>query len=138
MISLPAGVRIACLGLVGIIYLLMPTGGDALAGLVPHFALLRFHLLNEIAIPYFTPAKCAGWVLAAHPKNLLFTTFTPLALLTPNSYTAVKMAHAIHTYAFGTGLYVWFRWFGVKNQIARLFAAVLIRRFQVPSAKSAA
>ena len=126
VISLPAGVRIACLGLVGIIYLLMPTGGDALAGLVPHFALLRFHLLNEIAIPYFTPAKCAGWVLAAHPKNLLFTTLTPLALLTPNSYTAVKMAHAIHTFAFGTGLYAWFRWFGVKNQIARLFAAVLI------------
>lgn len=126
MISLPAGVRIACLGLVGIIYLLMPTGGDALAGLVPHFALLRFHLLNEMAIPYFTPAKCAGWVLAGHPKNLLFTTFTPLALLIPNSYTAVKMAHAIHTFAFGTGLYAWFRWFGVKNQIARLFAAVLI------------
>ena len=126
MISLPAGVRIACLGLVGIIYFLMPTGRDALAGLAPHFALLRFHLLNEMAIPYFTPAKCAGWVLAGHPKNLLFTTFTPLALLIPNSYTAVKMAHAIHTFAFGTGLYVWFRWFGVKNQIARLFAAVLI------------
>ena len=104
----------------------MPTGGDAVAGLVPHFALLRFHLLNEMAIPYFTPAKCAGWVLAGHPKNLLFTTFTPLALLIPNSYTAVKMAHAIHTFAFGTGLYAWFRWFGVKNQIARLFAAVLI------------
>ena len=126
MISLPAGVRIACLGLVGIIYFLMPTGGDAVVGLVPHFALLRFHLLNEMAIPYFTPAKCAGWVLAGHPKNLLFTTLTPLALLIPNSYTAVKMAHAIHTFAFGTGLYAWFRWFGVKNQIARLFAAVLI------------
>ena len=122
----PAGVRIACLGLPGIIYFLMPTGGDAITGLVPHFALLRFHLLNEIAIPYFTPAKCAGWVLAAHPKNLLFSTFTLLALLTPNAYTAVKLSHAIHTVAFGTGLYVWFRWFGVKNQIARLFAAVLI------------
>ena len=104
----------------------MPTDGDAVVGLVPHFALLRFHLLNEIAIPYFTPAKCAGWVLAAHPKNLLFSTFTLLALLIPNAYTAVKLSHAIHTVAFGTGLYAWFRWFGVKNQIARLFAAVLI------------
>ena len=122
----PAGVRIACLGLPGIIYFLMPTDGDAVVGLVPHFALLRFHLLNEIAIPYFTPAKCAGWVLAAHPKNLLFSTFTLLALLIPNAYTAVKLSHAIHTVAFGTGLYAWFRWFGVKNQIARLFAAVLI------------
>ena len=122
----PAGVCIACLGLPGIIYFLMPTSRDAVAGLVPHFALLRFHLLNEIAIPYFTPAKCAGWVLAAHPKNLLFSTFTLLALLIPNAYTAVKLSHAIHTVAFGTGLYVWFRWFGVKNQIARLFAAVLI------------
>ena len=126
MISLPAGVRIACLGLVGIFYFLIPFGGDGTAVVVPHFALLRFHLLNEIAIPYFTPLKCAGWLLAAHPKNLLFTTFTPLALLIPNSYTAVKMAHAIHTFAFVTGLYAWFRWFGVKNQIARLFAAVLI------------
>ena len=126
MISLPAGVRIACLGLVGIFYFLIPFGGDGTAVVVPHFALLRFHLLNEIAIPYFTPLKCAGWLLAAHPKNLLFTTFTPLALLIPNSYTAVKMAHAIHTLAFVTGLYAWFRWFGVKNQIARLFAAVLI------------
>ena len=126
MISLSAGVRIACLGLVGIFYFLIPFGGDGTAVVVPHFALLRFHLLNEIAIPYFTPLKCAGWLLAAHPKNLLFTTFTPLALLIPNSYTAVKMAHAIHTLAFVTGLYAWFRWFGVKNQIARLFAAVLI------------
>ena len=126
VISLSAGVRIACLGLVGIFYFLIPFGGDGTAVVVPHFALLRFHLLNEIAIPYFTPLKCAGWLLAAHPKNLLFTTFTPLALLIPNSYTAVKMAHAIHTLAFVTGLYAWFRWFGVKNQIARLFAAVLI------------
>ena len=122
----PAAARIACLGLPGIIYFLMPTGGDALEGLVPHFALLRFHLLNEMAIPYFSPAKCAGWVLAAHPKNLLFSTFTLLALIIPNAYTAVKLSHAIHTVAFGTGLYAWFRWFGVKNQIARLFAAVLI------------
>ena len=114
------------LGFISCLYIFLPERGDAAEGLVPHFALLRFHLLNEMAIPYFTPAKCAGWVLAGHPKNLLFTTFTPLALLIPNSYTAVKMAHAIHTFAFGTGLYAWFRWFGVKNQIARLFAAVLI------------
>ena len=93
LVITPAGVRIACLGLVGIIYFLIPFGGDGTAVVVPHFALLRFHLLNEIAIPYFTPLKCAGWLLAAHPKNLLFTTFAPLALLIPNSYTAVKMAH---------------------------------------------
>ena len=126
VISIAAGVRVACLGLVSIVYFLMPTGGDATAGLVPNLALLRFHLMNELAIPYFTPAKCAGWVLAAHPKNLLFTTFTPLVLLIPNSYTAVKMAHAMHTFAFGTGLYAWFRWLGIKNSVARLFGAVLI------------
>ena len=122
----PAGVRIACLGLPGIIYFLMPFGGDGTAELVPQFALLRFHLLNEVAIPYFTPAKCAGWVLAAHPKNLLFSTFTLLALLIPNAYTAVKLSHAIHTVAFGTGLYAWFRWFGIKTPAPRLFAALLL------------
>lgn len=126
LISVPASVCIACLGLTGIFYLLIPFGGDGTAELVPNFALLRFHLMNELAIPYFTPAKCAGWVLAAHPKNLLLTTFTPLVLLIPNAYTAVKMAHAMHTFAFGTGLYAWFRLLGIKNPVARLFGAVLI------------
>lgn len=120
-----ANLPYVALALFSCLYVFLPEGGDAVAGLVPHFALLRFHLLNEIALPYFTPAKCAGWVLAAHPKNLVFTTFTPLALLIPNSYTAVKMAHAIHTFAFGTGLYAWFRWLGIKNPVARLFGAVL-------------
>ena len=114
------------LALLGSLFVFLPEGGDAIQGLVPHFALLRFHLMNELAIPYFTPAKCAGWVLAAHPKNFLFSTFTLLAFLIPNSYTAVKIAHAMHTFAFGTGLYVWFRWLGIKNPVARLFGAVLI------------
>ena len=114
------------LALLGCLFVFLPEGGDATAGLVPHFALLRYHFLNEFAIPYFTPAKCAGWVLAAHPKNLLFTTFTPFVLLIPNSYTAVKMAHAMHTFAFGTGLYAWFWWLGIKSPVDRLFGAVLI------------
>lgn len=114
------------LALLGCLFVFLPEGGDAIQGLVPHFALLRFHLMNELAIPYFTPAKCAGWVLAAHPKNFLFSTFTLLAFLIPNSYTAVKIAHAMHTFAFGTGLYVWFKWLGIKNPVARLFGAVLI------------
>lgn len=116
----------AVLALFSCLFVFLPEGGDATLGLVPHFALLRFHILNEFAIPYFTPAKCAGWVLAAHPKNFLFSTFTLLAFLIPNSYTAVKMSHAIHTFAFGTGLYAWFRWLGIKNPVARLCGAVLI------------
>ena len=47
------------LGLISCFYMFLPEGGDAEAGLVPHFALMRHHIWNEFAIPYFTPAKCA-------------------------------------------------------------------------------
>ena len=114
------------LGFISCLYIFLPEGGDAAQGLVPHFALMRNHIWNEFSIPYFTPAKCAGWVLAAHPKNFLFSTFTLLALVIPNAATAVKISHTLHTFAFGTGLYSWLRWLGIKNSIARMFAASLI------------
>ena len=114
------------LGFISCLYIFLPERGDAAQGLVPHFALMRYHIWNEFAIPYFTPAKCAGWVLAAHPKNFLFSTFTLLALVIPNAATAVKISHTLHTFAFGTGLYSWLRWLGIKNSIARMFAASLI------------
>ena len=114
------------LGFISCLYIFLPERGDAAEGLVPHFALMRYHIWNEFAIPYFTPAKCAGWVLAAHSKNFLFSTFTLLALVIPNAATAVKISHTLHTFAFGTGLYSWLRWLGIKNSMARMFAASLI------------
>jgi hypothetical protein len=90
------------------------------------FTLLKMHLLNDWAMPYFTPARCGGWLLAADAQGMIFTVYMLMNFLVVNVNWAIRFTTFLMTVILFAGMYRWLKYFGVTHTIARLFAALLV------------
>lgn len=107
-------------------FILLKVGGDTQLQYVPWLSLYKIHLLSELSIPYFTPGYCGGYLLAAYPHSLILTPHMLATLVMPNAYWAIKIVNLVITIVFGVGMYSWLKWFGVRNELARTIAALLV------------
>jgi len=44
-------------------------------------------------MPYITPARCGGWLLAANAQGLIFTIYTFISFIIPNAFWVVLSDH---------------------------------------------
>ena len=108
-----------------VFFLLNHVSGD-LPDILWRFSLNRMHLRNEFSMPYITPAKCGGFLLAADAQDLLFTVYMLMSFLIPNLLTMVKITNFLLSIVFAVGVYKWLVYFGIRNQLARMFTGLLV------------
>jgi len=107
------------------LYLLQEIMGDA-ADWVWRFPLYKKHLLTEWTMPYFTPGRCGGFTLAADAHSLLFTVYTAVQFIIPNTIWMTKITNFFMTLLFALGMSEWLKYFGVKSLPARLATGMII------------
>jgi hypothetical protein len=100
-------------------------GGD-IGNVTWRLSLTRIHLSNELSIPYFTPAHCGGFHLAADAQDFLFSIYTPISFFIHNSNWSMKFTNVLLTFFLMLGIYFWLPFFGAGNKIARIFAGIFV------------
>jgi len=100
-------------------------GGDS-GNVSWRLSLTRFHLVHQFAMPYFSPAHCGGFHLAADAQDLIFTLYTLVASFVPNVDWAVKITNLLASLVLGTGIFVFLGYLGILNLTARIFTAILV------------
>lgn len=88
--------------------------------------LLKLHLSQELSIPYFTPGRCGGFLLAADAQDLMFSLYALFYFLIPQVVLAIKVTTYVLSIIFAVGFYKWLSCFGLKDQNARIFASILV------------
>ena len=89
------------------------------------FPLIKRHLASQWAMPYLTPGKCGGFLLAADTQSLIFTPYMLMSFLVPNLEWAVKITNFLLSILLWAGTYRWLEYFGIVNRTARIFAGLL-------------
>src|SRR5262249_12965210 len=107
------------------LFLTSHLGGDATM-FITHLYLNKIHLAHEWSIPYFTPAVCGGFTLAADAQNPLFTLAQPISLMLSDQDLALRISAWFYTVILGLGFFRWLRWFGVKESGPRAMASVIL------------
>jgi hypothetical protein len=115
---------VAVIAAVLLFYYTGPTG-DIILWVRPLF-LNKLHLLREWKWPYFTPAICGGFLLAADPQNPMFTIYQLLSPFFTNQYTVIQVGKFLTTLIFASGMTLWLEEFGIKNLRARIYTAFII------------
>ncbi len=87
--------------------------------------LLKTHLSAELTMPYFSPARCGGFHLAADAHDLIFSIYMLLRLIIPNSMWAIKIGNLILSVILVSGIYQWLKLFQIRNRNVRVFTAFL-------------
>lgn len=107
-----------------IFFLIKDLGGDI--GDVPwRFMLLKLHLSNDFAMPYFTPARCGGFHLAADSHDPLFTIYMMISFFIPNILWAIKFGNLFLSLILAAGIFYWLEHLGVKDKLIRFFIGLL-------------
>src|SRR3989344_3605127 len=99
-------------------------GGD-ISDTLWRFVLAKVHFANEWSMPYYTPARCGGFLLAADANDLLFTLYMPFSVFVPNVLWAVKITNFVLSMFMALGVFLWLRYFGITNQVVRIFSGIL-------------
>ncbi len=107
------------------VFLVNNLSGD-IHDIVWRFSLTRTHLQNDWAIPYFTPGRCGGFLLAADAQDFLFTLYLPMTFLIPNVIWAIKIINFFLSVLLVAGMYRWLYYFEIKDDRVRLFSSLLI------------
>ena len=89
------------------------------------FNLLKVHLANDFAMPYFTPARCGGFHLAADAHDLIFSLYMLISFLIPNTVWAIKISNLLLSIILATGVYLWLKYFNIQNQMVRIFVGII-------------
>lgn len=107
------------------IFLIAQPDGDT-GDIVWRLSLTKAHLASQFTIPYFTPARCGGFLLSADAQDFLFSLYTPVSFLVGNPVWTIKITNFLLAIILATGVYKWLQCFGVVSQNARLFVALLV------------
>ena len=64
---------LVCFGIamIFLFFIIKGLGGDS-GNVAWRLSLTRFHLIHQFAMPYFSPAHCGGFHLAADAQDLIF------------------------------------------------------------------
>lgn len=89
-------------------------------------SLTRVHLNAEWSMPYFTPARCGGFHLAADAQDLLFSIYTLVGFFVINPIWIVKISNFLLSIILIVGMYFWLPYFGVTHHLARFFGALFV------------
>ena len=108
-----------------VLYVLKDVGGD-IGDIIWRFNLIKVHLSSEWTMPYYTPGRVGGFLLAADAQDFLFSVYMLVHIIIPNVIWAVKITNLLLTIGLGTGMYVWLGCFGVENSTARVFSSILV------------
>jgi len=106
-------------------FLIKDLSGD-ISDIFWRFALTKTHLASEFTMPYFTPARCGGFLLAADAQDLIFTFYSFISFLIPNIFWAIKLTTFFLSIIFTAGMYFWLPYFRITHSITRLFTALLM------------
>jgi len=111
--------------MMGFFFIVKDLGGDS-GDVYWRFELNKTHLAHEWAMPYFTPGRCGGFLLAADAQDPLFSIYMLINFIVPNSIWALKIGNFLLSLVFGFGIYFWLLYFGLENKAARLFSGFLL------------
>jgi len=129
--SMDRAIKFTFLGL-GLVFLILfflienLDGGDLQNHGYWRFNLIKTHLSNELSFPYFTPARCGGFLLMADVHDLSFTPYMLLSFLIPNVIWSIKVTNFLISIFLFTGVSALMKHFGVENKNARIFAGFIV------------
>ncbi len=88
--------------------------------------LLKKHLLTEFSFPYFTPARCGGFLLAADGQVYIFSLYTLVHFFVPHVIWSMKITNFILSIILASGVYQWLFYLDIKSRAARLFTGLIV------------
>ena len=86
----------------------------------------KMHLANDFAMPYFTPVRCGGFLLAADAQDFIFSLYMLLNFLIINVVWTFKITNLLLSILLASGVCVWLKYFDIFNPRARLFTGILV------------
>ena len=107
------------------IFLIAQPDGDT-ADIVWRFSLTKIHLASQLTMPYYTPGRCGGFLLAGDAQDFIFSLYTPVSFFVGNPVWTIKITNFLLAIILAAGVYKWLKCFGVVNQNARLFVGLLV------------
>lgn len=111
--------------MMGLFFIVKDPGGDS-SDVFWRLELNKTHLAHDWAMPYFTPGRCGGFLLAADAQDPLFSVYMLINFIVPNVQWVLRIGNFLLSLLFGFGVYHWLRYFEIENKIARMFTGFLM------------
>ncbi len=119
-------IAVSCLvaGILFSFFIVKDLGGDS-GNVLWRFDLTKTHLKHEWSMPYFSPAHCGGFHLAADAQDFIFSIYMAVSFLIPNTLFSVKLTNLLLSIILIIGIYKWLGIFNISERFVKLFGGIL-------------